>query len=313
MNTDFTRYGFKNEGNILKVLNPLKEPDDANLFIFIDGFSRLKELNKIFEAAENINKPIFFLVSGASGSGRSSVAKYILSHYRKYHKIDSTRFFVPDEIDINNDDLYVIRNWILYLYTDLEDKGIELSKDIVEELRGGLGNVARETFRPVLKRIMRRISKILSSQNPPSSYGICIEDVKNYQTIDAFIDITKSTNTIAIFTVHENEYDIINSINNNVKIELSHLDGQEAREVIDVLWKQTNLHKKPFDGAQVENAFGTKNRSIGNIITRFKQLLEIKLNIKKDSVWPENNNLSFTPHELKEYLRLLDRGERPNV
>src|SRR5262245_24008167 len=97
------RYGLNDNPFCMK-LKPLEQAQHEQWLVRVDGFKELDEIDNYLKQEAAQDKPLFFLVTGRNGTGRTCAADYILARYRHYLQIPVDRFIVPDR-EVNNHDV----------------------------------------------------------------------------------------------------------------------------------------------------------------------------------------------------------------
>src|SRR6184192_4090445 len=112
MSNPFSPYGLSsNPWGVprLKSFDPSEEKAEP---FWVDGFRSLQApgpLQVFFESRRKDKKPAYVLVRGKSGIGRTAAARHIL---RKYGKTAGAARMVAPLIELNNNPLSVIKDWL---------------------------------------------------------------------------------------------------------------------------------------------------------------------------------------------------------
>ena len=323
---DYTRYGLKANPYRTGELDPLSNPSDENRLAEVDGLQKHKQtVEDALQMAVASGQPAFFLVAGSSGTGRSTVANWILSRYADFRGLPRPRLLVPKyEVD-SRDDFNTLLNWFAFLGNRICDEDdIDLGENLTDSLDKLADTVKRETMVPAFSRIARRVSIALEAQknatvaNHPAAFAVCLEKVEEYSIIRAVLNVFKDVKTVGVFTT----FDLENVGKEVVELfgktggparHVIQLNALTAREIATVLCKRWRDASQlpgdlPFDTATIEQTLGKSPCSLGRVLRLMSRLIDIKLAAEplSPSTWPNNPNLRLTADQIEQFIPILE-------
>lgn len=298
-------------------LDPLLSPDDREMLVEVDGFERITNVNEHIKNAIKNKKTPFFMITGKSGTGRSSLSNYILRQYCEAVRIHPENLIIPHREYRGYDKIYTIKKWFGYLRAALNDKKIPLNKEIKEDFQTYLADTVEATLEPNFLDIANRISAELAIAPHNRGFACCLEDVEDFTIIDAALNIFSGVPTICVFTVQDysdQQRGIIAPFREKCKkltgsdiLELTQLSSSEARELVASVWTKCSELENPFDLDCIEKVFRGKHRSIGLTLTVMAKLIDHKLAHHPDgNAWPDATELAFTCDQLRGLVPLLE-------
>lgn len=321
--SDFNRYGLPANPYRKEPLDSLADPVNAErLLIEVDGCSNLKNrVDSHLQTRIQNSKPAFFLVAGTNGTGRTSVANYILARYCHLTNVKPDQFIVPKREVKNCDEFDTFRNWFAFLRGGIRGKqGKSLSHGLDKFLEKLPTDADRGTMVPLFADLAREVSEALAKQEfplgqkAPAAFGLCLEDVPKYDIVRAALDIFEEVPTIGIFTTLDYENagkDVADLFRQKAGaahqvVELSLLSPDDIDVVVNSRWKACTQVPPPFDSGEVGQALGQKPRSLAKVCVLMTALLELKLNEYPDGCWPHNANLRITAKQIANHVPLLE-------
>jgi hypothetical protein len=299
------------------------DPEHDTSLCVLAGMKKVEDVKAYIAAAADADEPAFVMVSGKSGAGRTSVCNHLLATYRAARGIPSENFAVPRMKVAGDDDYVVMKNWITALYGDLQfrpgltplGKAGAVDLDVALDTLDGL---MRETYRTKAAIWMKLTAQTLARGNKPAGFGVCLEDVPSFLTVEAAVSIFESVPTLVLFTVFDHQQGVrdqfealqVNTttlppaIDSYPVLQLYDIAGQDAEELIQSRWPDESK-PSPFDGAQLASAFVTP-RSAGRIMVLTGRLLERKA-AHPGPKWPTAEELRFAPDGLPDEVADLDQ------
>jgi len=337
------RYNLTENPYANRELNPLKRQEDLERIARVDSFSLLEQVDVYLDARVQAGEPAFLVVNGRNGSGRSSVANYILARYRQLRGIDPQHFVVPNSGPLHDDPFGIYKNWALYLYDVLDEQNLELDDAVEQELITLPTAVDRETLPPRFMTLMRRVSRTLGAAMPPAGFGICLEDVTSLPIITTGKTIFQRAQTVCVFTTLSYE-SIMRATGNALAgggrelpgfhllgsregsagsvpagggrelpgelIDLNPLKGKDVEAVIRIRWNGTLPHPFDANGTGIEDAFPVA-RPIGQVLHAAATLLDDKVRTSPlGPPWPAAQELGFGHDDLVQEVPIALRSWR---
>lgn len=322
---DYTRYGLTVNPYRTRELDPLCNPHDEARLAEVDGLSTHKQvIEEALQAAIAARRAAFFLVAGGSGTGRSTVANWIISRYARYLGLAPERMLVPNRSVVSNDDFDTLLNWFAFLDNRIDDVDDISLGPIVDETLARLVDVARrETMVPTFAKTARLVNKALRSQKDsngktrPAAYAVCLEGVNVYSIVRAVLDVFEEVPTVAVFTTFglENVGKDVVGLFRQTKgdfrqvVQLGPLTATEVALVLEKRWRESSQHpdEPPFDRDALVQTLGRSPRPLGRILVLMSRLIDIKLaEYDGQCAWPQNTGLKLTPQQIEQHLVVLE-------
>ena len=298
-------------------LDPLENDKHADWLVRVDGFAKLDEVDEYLKKHAEEKRPQFFMVAGKSGSGRTSVAKYILSRYRHHRGIGRERFVpVIRELE-NHDEFYFFQNWLINLYYELDSLEIKptLPKNLtLDEINKAVPGTMRASFHGLMMQFSKVMTMAEAGGQPAAWFGCVVDKVNSFAFIDAAAEIFKDTRTVCVFTAGDyNEIDetvikpFRGMFGKEALIRLSDLSGGQVKNLVSARWGHFSKFEIPFDLTGVEKTFEARARSVGRVLEIFSKLIVAKVPDMEDGpAWPEAAQLAHDQKDLQHYLDLFE-------
>ncbi|PYT06543.1 MAG: hypothetical protein DMF60_09140 [Acidobacteria bacterium] len=317
MKSGLARYGLSFNPYEL-ALDPLEDDNHADWLVRVDGFSELDRIDAYIKKHASDKRPLFFMVAGKGGSGRTSVAKFIMSRYRQHRGIDRRQFLPVIREAENHDEFYFFQNWLIDLYYALDSLEIKptLPKNLTpEEINKALPGTMRASFHGLMMQFNRVMSTATQAGQPAAWFGCFVDNVRTLAYVDAAEQIFKDTGTVCVFTAgdyKETEDTVIKpfiaAFGEETLIKLSDLSGGQVKELVNRRWELVSKEEIPFDLAGIETTFEARARSIGRVLEIFSKLIAVKVPEEVEGpLWPTAAELKHDIKDLQHYLRLFDR------
>lgn len=291
-----------------QALNPLKEPTHLQLVLRVQPFDVLDQVDVYLQQCIQDNRTAFVLVTGESGTGRSSIANTILASYRNQLIEDSnqrsSRFFLPDMPALNEDPFSVYAKWVynlrnaLYFRRHLLNPPASFFADIDTVYAARTSDDYDSKF----QQFLGDISFLLSNQPEPAGFGLLMEGVPNPKFIASAREMFQYARAVCVLTVPSIQPEVVSAFNNAFPdleaclVRLAGLQGQVIIELLKARWNGANSY--PFNDAGVQQAF-KQPFPIAKVLYIVSSLLDIRAREKRDGPpWPGNPALCFTHDDL---------------
>ncbi len=259
----------------------------------IDGFRSVIEgidaqLKVIIDARKP--RPLFVLIAGESGTGRTAAAKYVLDQFVRLAGIDPARFILP-RVEMHHDPKTLLGSWLETLVVDATDAQL-IEGDLAEDTLKTI-DTAGETFRAKYALLIQRWVKAM---NRKAFFGVLLENVLDAQYISSAKTIFQAVPAPCVFTVVQPQEDApkndvvrenarkvreaFNAIPDDLRmlVELSALTGEDVALFASRYWAATgNAGVPPFEEKGITAVFGDKRRKIGTARTLLGRLHNIKI------------------------------------
>ena len=321
---NYGRYGLGENPYCAKVLECHKNPADSRRFLPIHpSVDERRLVDSMRDAIQN-HTPVFYVVVGTSGSGRTAVAGRILRLYqglreararREKQQPPKTAAF-ERENDGNIDARQVGRGILRRLGDRVADLGTDFEDNPVAALHEGLAKLqpdySIDDLASLAMKFSRRVYKL------DGCLACLIENVPNAEVLRALRRIFKETEAVVVCTVKsEQTKEVLDPLGKDeladrLKIELDKLTPEKAFALASFRWKAwKGRGAMPFHSAGLLNAFSKPLRTVGKSLGTLRYMIDTKLiNYPGNSVWPEDTGLGFEPDQIEDNFKLFDEGKQ---
>jgi len=318
------RYGLEKNPYTPAPLDPLRRED--RLHKHLRGVGALSEVETYIERAVGAGEPAFVLVSGRSGTGRTSVANHLLRHYwDKCLVADKKRFIVPTISYSGENPFEILTSWITNLYvklkraklTPLGSEGFDFDDELtrVEEL-------PPNTYTAYLVELLPDLADVLESKG--AAFGVCFENLQDNGLAKAAFATFAHTRTLVVLTaldyargessIHElfqrRDPTTSSSVNGRYPVlELDPIRGQDAKELVQYHWARAKPQvESPFDPIGLEKAFDDRVRTAGRVLQMTGHMLASHAaSVGVGPMWPDaRKELEFRGDRLEDLRDLAD-------
>ena len=286
----FANYGLDDNPFGGRFAKPLKCPDEEKYFIAVDGFKNQKPvIDELFNhPADKISS---VLISGSSGTGRSSVANYVVDKFRHH----GAPLRVLKEI---SDDNFknAIHTWFSELRSAVRRERIEFDDDLkirLEALKVQIPflNDDSSEYRDI-------VADAIIAINAKKRSLVCVFDrVVNHKIFalanDVFGGLGDESSLLVIFTTAdariEDEFRL-SKLPNRTLISLDTLSGKDVAELVDQRWRQLLPGMDhPFDKNSIEKVFSFEKYPMSRALSALEFILKEKIDSIKgsNSKWPD--------------------------
>jgi hypothetical protein len=318
----FPVYGLDCDPFELAVLDPLARPEDEKIVSLVDGWSDLTDAENLIRARAVGGQPVYFVVEGASQTGRTSVANYlvylwarewcrpgsniqIITHRRDRGPL-SGNYFPADQV----------HDWISNFYLRLvRDRRVisETARNLITALKPSPDQLTPgASFALALLELE---IDLLAQDGQQFQFAAIIENGKGKDLVQIVLDAFSATRAIVVVTIDESEdtvgarEDIDKTLGDaGRRIPLSTVQGAEVATIIANRW---NLHRpgvpSPFDADEVAQAFN-RPRPIARTVKLLSKMLELQQwrfqHLQRP--WPNDQQLAMDAKSMRDLLALID-------
>jgi hypothetical protein len=257
----------------------------------VDGFRTIvEEIDHVIREALEANEPLFMLIVGQSGTGRSAAAKHVLDRVMEIGGLEPKKFIVPS-VDVHYDAKGVLGEWLQFLAI-LALNGRLANADLQQQTLQTvqvMQAVQDQTFRGPFAGIVN--SYVAQVQATNGLFGVLFENVLDASLVKAAGTVFQFAPVPVIFTVeqaHENADKIKAAfdamlVNHSRTVDLSLLSGDDVARFVDEHWIACAAEgPPPFEREGVKEVFGDRLRPIGYARTLLGRLHNIKLRYEGD-------------------------------
>lgn len=254
----------------------------------IDGFRIVVEdIDHAIRSALEAGEPLFVLIVGQSGTGRSAAAKHVLDRVMEIGGIEPKKFIVP-KADVHYDAKGVLGEWLQFLAI-LAANGRLADADLQHQTLQTVQAAQDQTFKGPFAGIVASYVAQVGARN--GLFGVLFENVLDTSLVNAAGTVFQFAPVPIVFTVeqaHENTDKIkaaFNAmlINHCVTVDLSFLSGDEVARFAEEHWIACEAQgPAPFEREAVRAAFSDKPRPIAYARTLLGRLHNLKLRFERD-------------------------------
>lgn len=312
-------YGLPLNPFTMSTLNPLINEADRECISQVDGWKNLSAAKELIRQRAATDKPVFFVVVGASSTGRSSVANYLVHLWAHERGIDSDAVIVQRRDPGQDGGVYTpetqIMEWAqdLLIHEDIEPQGLEVpTRTRIEELSESstlikfglaLRDVDRDLRRPLAGNKVRYLAAIL-------------ERGKGDDLIRKVKECFKATRAIVIVTVDESSdtENLLMSIeqflmpNEGLCVNVGPIMGTDVATLIHDRWEAVGSGaRNPFDLAVAPEVFDSP-RSIARVMRLLKEMLDTQQDLHDGQrPWPDDPRLAFGESQMRGLLARFEK------
>lgn len=305
----FARYGLASTQRPFKpAIDPLSREKTASLFAKSLGSALSERVDACIDSALNESKPALFLVTGASGTGRTSVTNFILSRYSSKIGVDAKNLIIPNGGTVNHDILFVYRNWLKALEDGIAEKFIPLNDRLAAKLDSEILRNDAGTMAPGFRGILRQLAQVLKSHQQPHAYACRLDNVPTIDFFTAAHEIFAGIPTLCVFTAVDNashQVAVIQPFRQHFAeeqcclIELERFKGASVASVVAARWEVESTAPIPFGTNGLTNGFDDIERPIGRILRLVEQMLLFKTTrYGEGPIFPASPELAFGDDEV---------------
>jgi hypothetical protein len=292
-------YGLRGHPYQSRTLNAMRDKDDRDLLISLDGFPSIREIEDHVDRAGE--SAAAFLISGRNATGRTSLANAILHCYLTRKGLDQRFVVVVDDEPTHNDKerahrlLVAIRNGVSE-HDQAHDKELEQILPPGEQ---------HDPFIPLdLQYKARQLATLLDRKfSPPLRFGLLVEGLQNASLIGMLETVFKKVPTVVVVT--HDRYEVSSTADLGsvpagdgpdwaLRLHLPPLDGSQVCRLTDERWKLFADTACPFELDGVRRAFDSRVEPVGRQLRRLAWLLRWRLHdFGGDVPWPADAGLGL--------------------
>jgi hypothetical protein len=300
----------------------LVDEDDENLLVTEGLLDVDSQIVTPLKCALQDDRPCFFLVSGRSRTGRTTVANLILERHRALRKFRRDHFVVPDNTgsrDAGGDSPYeVYKQWIEWLLFGVEEKQATLSSKVTNEAQKELEKEKAEGYKIRFAKLFRELHTDLKKNEPSAGFSVCIEEIRKVKLIRDALRLFQRIPVAVVFTAQDYEEiggDVVKALRNpnqEIGTKVHHIPLMPlADEVIETVAERrwNGPHPQPFAEGAFNGAFKTAP-TFGLALTKLRLLLKLKaINADPTDTWPHAGTLRYTAKQVRLSLKVLEQQE----
>ena len=308
-------YGLTANPFTIDTLNPLISPADQNSVSFVDGWRNLRDAEKLIRQRVAADKAVFFVVSGTSSTGRTSVAYYLVHLWAKERKIHGHQVVAerndpgPDGGSFSPEGQLLEWAQNLLLREDADTLGIAPST------KTRLADLTESDTTVKFGLALQAFDKDLRTHGHGGEVrflAAILERGKGDDLVRKARQCFQATKAIVIITVDEsaNTANLLVNARKSLSgteglcIRLGPIMGADVATVVQNRWDAVRKGvDNPFDLTEVVRVF-----EYPRTIARTVRLLERMLNVRHSlyngqAPWPDSPNLALTGAVMRELLK----------
>ena len=319
-------YGLTSNPFRLETLDPLFHPTDLDCLSLVDGWKDLTEAEELIGRRVAEEKPVFFVVEGASDTGRSSVANYLVYLWAKERGVgrDSVLVHPPHPRDSGgNRGTYAPEDQVLGWISSLRVRNVVERLGLTEPTQkqlSGLPQAASPTAATDYSLALYNTERDLRT---PADGGrelllaAILERGKGRGLVPLIRESFQATRAIVVITVDSSvdSQDVLADISRllpsdqGLVLSLGPIQGADVGTIIENRW---DCYRKgienPFDLTAVAEVF-TSPRPIARVVKALGWMLEVRqAEFSDEEPWPATKRLAFKADQMHRLLSSLDRN-----
>jgi hypothetical protein len=293
-------------------LDPSQGHQAAKALVLVDGFRKLTEIRQKMEIGRQRNLPLFVLVSGPAGAGRSSMEYAVLDLWREISRVETSRFARVHAKAKTDSEVDLVRDWLADLVLRLTQlEGLPVDERRIEELESAVGLPDLSQMRLKVKKALPRISTEMSKAKPtPFEIGASFTEVRS-RMVEGVCSIFEGLPKLCILTFSEKDPpdpDLrIETECHRVHTELGPLSREDLGTLIEARWGAGRI---PFSVEAVQDYYTPRKQHVGLVLSRLYQLFERMCAAHADhgGIWPADEALFYGPDRVRATLEQIETG-----
>jgi hypothetical protein len=298
---------------IERELDPLREAQDEHLASWVDGWRDARKLGAFLSKRAQNRTPILVVIGGGSGTGRTSLANFLVHMWAKAHKTDLEKLaLVPWTVKSFDGDEQMWK-WALSIRQLLVSIGVDVS-DVANDAFNELIKSKPEATGAALQRLLNTVVGDLRSEE--RALASIIEGVNHPSFLTVAGESLPYVDMLLVMTVDDtpaNRENVLNgaeaAVDGDVAriLRLTELSGADAKDVVQTRWNHCfgGPGESPFSDQGLIAAFDEPRRTLRRVLRLAGALLANKeLELGESDRWHEEK--LFTDEELKKKIPYLD-------
>ncbi|MFB6580579.1 MULTISPECIES: hypothetical protein [unclassified Streptomyces] len=310
-------YGLRDFPYLRRELNSFRDGQDLGLWCAVDGWRNAEPLGEFVAGRAAARKPALVVIAGGSGTGRTSLANYLIHRWATGRQgapgigFDQAKLVVAHGRMADYEAEEQLWKWVLDLYPEVQYEGYEPTETL-DRVFEKLAAQKPDAMEQALRLVLRKLTGEMSARGWALA-GV-IEDVRKQKLLTLAEKSFRFVDSLFVATV-ENTAGNFDEVLSSVELALdrdvsrlatlAELDGREAREVVFKRWKTCTQNDPPFREEEVENAFLARPRPIARILKLMEMSLVTKVGYGSGVTWPDDR-LKFIEGELVNQIEYLD-------
>jgi hypothetical protein len=307
-------YGLSVNPFTMPTLNPLISEADRKCISLVDGWKNLSAAKELIRQRAAADKAVFFVVVGASSTGRSSVANYLVQLWAQERGIDSDAVILQRRDPGQDGGVYTVETQImewaqaLLINEDIDPEALEApTRTRLEELSEASSIIK---FGLALRDVDKDLRRPLDG-NKVRYLAAILEHGKGDDLIRKVKECFKTTRAIVIVTVDKSSDSDTLLMNagqflmpdEGLCVNVGPIMGADVATLIHDRWEAVaNGVQNPFDLTVAPEVFDSP-RPITRIVRLLKEMMSTQQDLHDGQhPWPDDQRLGFGEAQMRGLL-----------
>jgi hypothetical protein len=313
-------YGLTTNPFRLDTLDPLANPDDLGCVSLVDGWRDLRDEQRLIGRQTDNDGPVFFVVTGASKTGRTSVANYLIRLWADKRGLDKDSVVVHSYDPGDNQGKYdpgsQLHQWVQSLRIRNRRDPLGLSETTRDELKALTPSSTTFDFAEAIMDVE------VDLRNPGNGgrarfLAAILERGKGKDLLRQVKESFGNMQALVIVTVDRSldSQDVLDDIDKalpsdlGLVLELGSIQGGDVATIVKNRWNWACPDvDPPFDMDAVAEVFDAP-RPIARVVELLALMLDMGnwRHIDDDPPWPASAHLGFDGDSMRQLLGAFDR------
>jgi hypothetical protein len=287
-------------------LDPVRDDGDLELVCFVAGWEQVHEVGEFLAERAAKREPALVLVAGGSGTGRTSLANYLIRKWADGRvNFDRSKLIVASGLMSDFAAQMQLWEWVLGLWPQVLKAGFapdEPTAKTFDDLRAN----QPQAMASALQSALMKLTTALHTKGWALA-GI-LEEVKKQEILALARDAFRFVDALLVATV-DNTSGNFDAVLSNVQevlgdqdartVILDNLQGTDVKHVVNSRWHRWSDHDPPFDDNVLDAGFAGRARPLKRVLLLMQDLLVYKqIEFAKDEQWPAARYLAFSKEEM---------------